>query len=89
MSRFDITQVPSHVFAVLRDVMSVNKYLKLHLVPWSPVRAPRTAVLAVFPDSLLQPGWMKDSQTMNGGNMLQRYIPACKSGCASDTGIGP
>ncbi|RXW18288.1 hypothetical protein EST38_g7567 [Candolleomyces aberdarensis] len=38
--------------------MAVNKYLRLHLVPWSP------------------PGWMKDSQTMNGGNMLERYIPA-------------
>jgi len=36
-SNFDINRVPSYVFSVLSDIKSVNNYIKIHLVPWSPV----------------------------------------------------
>ncbi|KAF8631474.1 hypothetical protein AX15_002387 [Amanita polypyramis BW_CC] len=54
-SKFDINMVPSYLFSVLSDILSVNGRVKVHIVPWSP------------------PGWMKDSGTMNGGNLLSQY----------------
>ncbi|KAL0571110.1 hypothetical protein V5O48_010842 [Marasmius crinis-equi] len=35
-SHFDINRAPSYVFSTLDDIRSINKYLKVHLVPWSP-----------------------------------------------------
>lgn len=37
-SSFNIKDVPSYVFVVLGDIKSINNYLKIHLIPWSPVR---------------------------------------------------
>ena len=34
---FGINNLPSYVFSVLQDIKSVNNYIKIHLVPWSPV----------------------------------------------------
>ena len=36
-SNFNINNIPSYVFSVLRDIQSKNNLLKIHLVPWSPV----------------------------------------------------
>lgn len=35
---FDITRSPSYLFSVLKDIMAVNGYVKVHILPWSPVR---------------------------------------------------
>lgn len=40
LSHFDITKAPSYVFSVINDIKSVNPYLKVHLLPWSPVSLP-------------------------------------------------
>ena len=37
LSYFDITKTPSNVFSVINDIRGVNPYLKIHLLPWSPV----------------------------------------------------
>lgn len=37
-SNFNMNRVPSYLFSVLRDIMVVNGYLKVHILPWSPVR---------------------------------------------------
>jgi hypothetical protein len=34
---FNINNIPSYVFSVLRDIQSKNNLLKIHLLPWSPV----------------------------------------------------
>ncbi|TFK70756.1 glycoside hydrolase [Pluteus cervinus] len=35
-NNFNINRIPSYVFSVLKDIMSVNNRVKIHLVPWSP-----------------------------------------------------
>lgn len=40
LSHFDITKAPSYVFSVINDIKDVNPYLKVHLLPWSPVSPP-------------------------------------------------
>ncbi|KAJ4001156.1 glucan endo-1,6-beta-glucosidase [Lentinula boryana] len=35
-NNFNINAAPSYVFSVLQDIMSVNSYLKIHVLPWSP-----------------------------------------------------
>ncbi|KAL1725970.1 glycoside hydrolase family 30 protein [Schizophyllum commune] len=35
-TNFNINRAPSYLFSVLRDIQSVNRYLKVHVVPWSP-----------------------------------------------------
>ena len=37
-SDFNINTAPSYVFSVIKDIMSLNSLLKVHIVPWSPVR---------------------------------------------------
>ena len=37
-SDFNINKAPSYVFSVIKDIMSLNSLLKVHIVPWSPVR---------------------------------------------------
>lgn len=34
---FNINRSPSYLFSVLKDIKAVNPYIKIHLVPWSPV----------------------------------------------------
>lgn len=36
-AQFNINAVPSYVFTVLNDIIAINKNVKVHLVPWSPV----------------------------------------------------
>ncbi|PPQ98667.1 hypothetical protein CVT26_013813 [Gymnopilus dilepis] len=55
LSHFNINNIPSYVFSVLKDIQSINSAIKIHLCPWSP------------------PAWMKDSGTMNGGNLQSQY----------------
>ncbi|KAF5374724.1 hypothetical protein D9757_011781 [Collybiopsis confluens] len=33
---FNIDNAPSYLFSVLQDIMAVNQYAKIHIVPWSP-----------------------------------------------------
>ncbi|KAI0333701.1 glycoside hydrolase [Cubamyces sp. BRFM 1775] len=35
-NHFDINRAPSYLFSVTRDIQSINPYLRVHLVPWSP-----------------------------------------------------
>lgn len=35
---FNIDAAPSYLYSTLTDIASINSYLKIHLVPWSPVR---------------------------------------------------
>nr|BAK52530.1 glucan endo-1,6-beta-glucosidase [Lentinula edodes] len=35
-NNFNINAAPSYVFSVLQDIKSVNSYLKIHVLPWSP-----------------------------------------------------
>ncbi|KAF8641342.1 hypothetical protein AX16_010040 [Volvariella volvacea WC 439] len=53
---FNINRVPADVFNVMRDILSINNRVKVHLVPWSP------------------PGWMKTTNTMNGGTIRSEYV---------------
>ncbi|KAK2462624.1 hypothetical protein APHAL10511_005357 [Amanita phalloides] len=53
--QFNISNAPSYLFSVLKDIISINNRVKVHVLPWSP------------------PGWMKDTGTMNGGNLLPQY----------------
>lgn len=36
LSHFNISRTPSYVFSVLRDIQSLNKITRTHLIPWSP-----------------------------------------------------
>ena len=38
LSGFSINTAPSYLYTVLNDIKAVNPYIKVHLVPWSPVR---------------------------------------------------
>ncbi|KAF8964806.1 glycoside hydrolase [Flammula alnicola] len=35
-NNFNINNVPSYVFSVLKDIQSTNSLIKIHLLPWSP-----------------------------------------------------
>ncbi|KAF9448810.1 glycoside hydrolase family 30 protein [Macrolepiota fuliginosa MF-IS2] len=35
-SNFNINKIPSYVFSVLKDIQSINRYVKVHILPWSP-----------------------------------------------------
>ncbi|KAF8797524.1 glycoside hydrolase family 30 protein [Phlegmacium glaucopus] len=35
-SKFNINATPSYVFSVLKDILSINSFMKLHILPWSP-----------------------------------------------------
>lgn len=39
LSSFSTDAAPSYYFSTLKDIQSINTDIKLHLVPWSPVRA--------------------------------------------------
>jgi hypothetical protein len=39
LNNFNINKAPSYVFSVLNDIKGINPYLKVHLLPWSPVSA--------------------------------------------------
>lgn len=36
-SHFNINNIPSYVFSVLKDIQSTNSLIKIHILPWSPV----------------------------------------------------
>ncbi|KJA25268.1 glycoside hydrolase family 30 protein [Hypholoma sublateritium FD-334 SS-4] len=35
-SHFNINNIPSYVFSVLKDIQSTNNLIKIHILPWSP-----------------------------------------------------
>ncbi|KXN82356.1 Endo-1,6-beta-D-glucanase [Leucoagaricus sp. SymC.cos] len=35
-NNFNISRSPSYLFSVLKDIMAVNRYVKVHTLPWSP-----------------------------------------------------
>lgn len=68
LSKFNINAAPSYVFSVIKDIMSINPYLRVHILPWSPVSYCFSLPMSLSVDLLgrgcfLQPGWMKDSGT--------------------------
>ncbi len=80
LSSFNINKAPSYLFSVLNDIRSINSQLRIHILPWSPVCRrcyPEAAYRMAHMCS--QPGWMKDSRTMNGGNFLSNYTSVCES----------
>ena len=38
LNDFNISASPSDLFSTISDILSVNKILKIHVCPWSPVR---------------------------------------------------
>jgi hypothetical protein len=49
-SRFNIDKLPSYVLSALWDIKSINEYIKIHLVAWSPVR-PRDMIIRLSCDN--------------------------------------
>ena len=37
LTQFNINRTPSYVFSVINDIRAINPYLKIHVLPWSPV----------------------------------------------------
>ena len=50
LSSFNINKAPAAVFSVINDIKGINPYLKVHLLPWSPVR--RLQILFVTVDHI-------------------------------------
>lgn len=38
LSNFNINNAPSYLYSVLNDIRSINNVLRIHILPWSPVR---------------------------------------------------
>lgn len=38
LSNFNINKAPSYLYSVLNDIRSINNVLRIHILPWSPVR---------------------------------------------------
>ncbi|OBZ71285.1 Severin [Grifola frondosa] len=36
LTNFNINNAPSYLFSVINDIQSINSYLKVHILPWSP-----------------------------------------------------
>ncbi|KAI0802063.1 glycoside hydrolase [Irpex lacteus] len=36
LNNFNIDKAPSYLFSIIKDINSINPYLKVHLLPWSP-----------------------------------------------------
>ncbi|KAI9463484.1 glycoside hydrolase family 30 protein [Boletus coccyginus] len=36
LNHFNISAAPSYVFSTLKDILSINQWLRVHVVPWSP-----------------------------------------------------
>ncbi|KAH7872628.1 glucan endo-1,6-beta-glucosidase [Lentinula edodes] len=71
-NNFNINAAPSYVFSVLQDIKSVNSYLKIHVLPWSPVRFLSFEATLVL--TLVKPGWMKTSGSMDGGSLSSNEV---------------
>lgn len=39
LDSFDIGKAPSYLFSTIKDIQGINPYLRVHLLPWSPVRS--------------------------------------------------
>ena len=37
LTSFNINNAPSYLFSVINDIQGINPYLKVHIIPWSPV----------------------------------------------------
>ncbi|TRM58245.1 glycoside hydrolase family 30 protein, partial [Schizophyllum amplum] len=35
-NNFNINRAPSYLFSVLKDIQSINRFVKIHVLPWSP-----------------------------------------------------
>ncbi|KAJ7225138.1 glucan endo-1,6-beta-glucosidase [Mycena haematopus] len=57
-SQFNINNSPPYLFSVIKDILTINPALKVHILPWSP------------------PGWMKTTNTMNGGTIQSGFVSA-------------
>jgi hypothetical protein len=71
------------MFQLTEHGRSVNDVLKVHVVPWSPVRLCSCVILLlVFNAPLMhQPGWMKNGGTMNGGSLTTSLVNTCEIRC--------
>lgn len=38
LAAFNVNRAPSYLFSVINDIRAINPYLKVHVLPWSPVR---------------------------------------------------
>ena len=77
LNNFKINNVPSYLFAIIQDILSINSMLKVHVLPWSPV------CYIIFTSLRLnlrctKPGWMKDGGTMNSGSLMTGNVDTCK-----------
>lgn len=75
LSNFSINAAPSDLFSTIKDIQAINSGVHVHVTPWSPVRrCYATKILLNL--TVIKPGWMKDSGTMNGGNFVDSSIGA-------------
>ena len=44
LNQFNINKTPAEVFTILNDIKGINPYLRVHLLPWSPVRTEAISV---------------------------------------------
>jgi hypothetical protein len=66
------TMQPSYLFSTIQDIQSINKILKVYILPWSPVRL-LFILRDVAAELFFQPAWMK-SGTMDGGSLQSQYV---------------
>ena len=78
LTSFNINNAPSYLFSVINDIQGINPYLKVHLLPWSPVSTSLSHRHNSTDTHGRQPAWMKDSGNINGGNFLDQYTSSCR-----------
>ncbi|EIN05745.1 glycoside hydrolase [Punctularia strigosozonata HHB-11173 SS5] len=72
LSSFSINKAPSYVFSVIKDIMAINKVLRIHVVPWSP------------PGWMKSGGTMKGGSLNSGNvNVFANYLLKCLQGFQS------
>lgn len=78
LASFSIDNAPGFLFSTIKDIQSVNQGLNVHLIPWSPVSAVFCPIeMLKSLTSVVQPPWMKTSNSMNGGEFIDSFTSTC------------
>jgi hypothetical protein len=68
----------SGLMTVIKDILTINKIIQLHIVPWSPVGGHHgfsfCIPLSTYAD--VQPAYMKTNTNMKGGGISSKYYSA-------------
>lgn len=78
LASFSVDNAPGYLFSTIKDIQSVNQGLNVHLIPWSPVSTVFCPVeMLQSLTSVVQPSWMKTSNSMNGGDFIDSFTDTC------------